>query len=91
MKEKESEFSKARKEKIEALKSEGIELYPNDVKVRDTAESIMTRFGDMDNDALSTVNEQFTLAGRMMAIRDFGKGAFVSLQDRTGRIQVFVR
>jgi lysyl-tRNA synthetase, class II len=91
MKEKESELSRARREKIEALKSEGIDLYPNGVTVKDTAEAILTRFGEMDPDALSKVNEQFTLAGRMMAVRDFGKGAFVKLQDRTGRIQAFFR
>jgi lysyl-tRNA synthetase class 2 len=31
------------------------------------------------------------IAGRLMAIRDFGKAAFAHLQDRSGRIQVYVR
>lgn len=91
MKEKESDFLRSRREKIESLKAEGIELYPNDVKVSDTAAGILARLGGLDNDALSRISDRFSLAGRMMAIRDFGKGAFVSLQDRTGRIQVFLR
>jgi len=91
MKEKESELVRSRREKIEALTAEGIELYPNGITVMDTAGSIIARFGEMDADALNKVNQQFTLAGRMMAVRDFGKGAFVKLQDRTGKIQAFFR
>ncbi|HOG17058.1 MAG: Lysine--tRNA ligase, heat inducible [Syntrophaceae bacterium PtaU1.Bin231] len=86
-----SELLRKRKEKIAALKSEGVELYPNGVRVKDTTASITERFGRMDNEALAKVEEKFCLAGRMMAIRDFGKGAFVSLQDRRGRLQAYIR
>lgn len=88
---KESELFKARREKMESLRADGVDLYPNDVEVKDTARAILTRFAEATNDALEGIQERFTLAGRMMAIRDFGKGAFISLQDRTGRIQVFIR
>ncbi len=86
-----SELLKKRKEKIAALKSDGVELYPNDVLVKDTTASIDRRFAGVDHEALSKVEEKFSLAGRMMAIRDFGKGAFVSLQDRKGRLQIYIR
>ncbi len=76
---------------MEGLRADGVDLYPNEVKVKDTARAILTRFADATNDALAGIQERFSLAGRMMAIRDFGKGAFVSLQDRTGRIQIFIR
>ncbi|TFG93147.1 MAG: lysine--tRNA ligase, partial [Syntrophobacterales bacterium] len=33
---------------------------------------------------------KFALAGRLMAVRDFGKAAFVSIQDRGGRIQGYI-
>ena len=88
---KESELFKTRREKIENLKAEGVELYPNNVEVKDKARAVQTRFADMDKDALDKVQDRFSLAGRMMAVRDFGKGAFISLQDRSGRIQVFIR
>ncbi len=88
---KESELLKTKREKIETLKAEGIDLYQNDVRVKDTAGSILERFADMDQEVLDAPEERFTIAGRMMAIRDFGKGAFISLRDRTGRIQVFIR
>ena len=87
----ESELIKKRIEKIEALKADGVDLYPNDIRVRDTTSSIGERFGQMTPEELEKVTERFTLAGRMMAVRDFGKGAFISIQDRTGRLQAFLR
>ena len=87
----ESELIKKRIEKIEALKADGVDLYPNDARVGDTTSSISERFGRMTPEELEKVTERFTLAGRMMAVRDFGKGAFISIQDRTGRLQAFLR
>ena len=86
----ESELLPKRIEKISALKAEGVDLYPNGVCVGVTTESILERFKDADNEALAGLNERFTLAGRMMAIRNFGKAAFINIQDRKGRIQAYL-
>jgi lysyl-tRNA synthetase class 2 len=86
-----SELLRKRKEKIASLAAEGVELYPNDVQVNDATLDILNRFSIMDAEALKSVEERFTLAGRLMAVRDFGKGAFVIIQDRKGRIQAFIR
>ena len=86
-----SELLRKKKEKIESLKAEAIELYPNDVRVKDTAASIAGRFTGMDNDSLAAVDERLSIAGRLIAIRDFGKGSFVMIQDRTGRLQAYIR
>ena len=83
----ESELLKKRREKIDSLKEEGIDLYPNDIRVGDTTAAISERFGSLDHEALEKVTERFTLAGRLMAVRDFGKGAFISIQDRKGRFR----
>lgn len=86
----ESDLLKKRKEKIDALKAEGIDLYPNDVDVRNTTEEILSRFSDMSPDQLAQMEEPFSVAGRIMAIRNFGKAAFISLQDRKGRLQGYI-
>jgi len=86
-----SELIKKKKEKIDSLKADGIELYPNNVRVKDTTASIMNRFTDMDHDAIAAIDEKFAIAGRIMAIRDFGKGSFFMVQDRSGRLQVYIR
>lgn len=87
----ESELIRKRRGKIDSLKADGIELYPNGVRVTDTTADIISRYAHMDNEALAQVGSRFTLAGRLMAIRDFGKGAFINLQDRKGRIQALIR
>jgi lysyl-tRNA synthetase class 2 len=87
----ESELLKIRKEKIESLISDGVNLYPNDIRIPDTAESLHSRFDQMESEALEAVQETFTVAGRIMARRDFGKAAFIGIQDRTGKIQSYVR
>jgi lysyl-tRNA synthetase, class II len=40
---------------------------------------------------LSTNETQVKMAGRVMAIRGHGKTCFMDMQDKTGRIQVYVR
>ena len=87
----ESELLKKRREKIESLRAGGIDLYPNDVSVGQTTAAIGERFGQMESEALEKITERFTLAGRLMAVRDFGKGAFITIQDRKGRLQAFLR
>jgi lysyl-tRNA synthetase, class II len=91
----ESELLRKKKEKIESLKADGIELYPNDARVTDTAAAVIERFANMDKDVLESMPEDergsVSIAGRLMAIRDFGKGSFATVQDRTGKLQIFIR
>ena len=87
----ENELLKKRREKADLIKNEGIDLYPNDVRVANDTESMKARFDPLPAEELEKIEERFTLAGRIMAVRDFGKGAFVSIQDRKGRIQIFLR
>ncbi len=87
----ESELFRKKREKIESLRASGVELYPNDVKVSHRTDAIQKKYGHLEPSALEGVSERFSIAGRIMAIRDFGKGAFIVLQDRGGRLQVFIR
>jgi lysyl-tRNA synthetase class 2 len=77
--------------KIGDLKKEGINLFPNDFPVEKTSEDLVNRFGKATPQDLKTVKESFSLAGRIMTMRDFGKAAFIHIQDRKGKIQVYVR
>lgn len=51
------------------------------------------RSGDVkeDFDALAEAETEVKLAGRVMAIRGHGKTCFMDMQDKDGRIQVYVR
>ena len=45
----------------------------------------------MSDEELKSVEETFCLAGRIVAIRDFGKASFIQIQDRKGRIQAYLQ
>ncbi len=90
MEEKNVEFQE-RLKKLKALRERGIDPYPNDFKPAHTAASVHERFGGLDAGELDKAADEASLAGRIMARRSFGKAAFVHIQDRTGRIQVYFK
>ncbi|MGB4220412.1 MAG: amino acid--tRNA ligase-related protein, partial [Smithellaceae bacterium] len=85
-----SDLLRARFEKITALKAAGVNLYPNDIKPQNTTAEIIERLGEASTDELGKLAETFSVAGRLMAVRNFGKAAFIKIQDRTGRIQCYL-
>ncbi len=85
-----NDLLKVRREKIAALKAAGIDLYPNDAKPQNTTAQILDEFGQTDSENLAQLSQKFSLAGRLMAIRSFGKAAFVKIQDRKGRMQCYL-
>ncbi len=87
----ESEVLRQWKERIKTLRAMGIELFPNDFRAEYTSEDIIARYGDRSTEALAALEETVSCAGRIMAIRHFGRAAFILLQDRKGRIQAYLR
>ncbi|HOT41098.1 MAG TPA: lysine--tRNA ligase [Syntrophorhabdaceae bacterium] len=86
-----NELIAVRKEKEKALKELGIDTYPQDRGPYITTEEISLRFGTLSHEELEKTDERVSAAGRIMSFRDFGKSTFVHIQDRKGRIQVYVR
>jgi len=85
-----NELLNIRREKIADLKSAGVDLYPNDVKPQNTTSEILGKFENSDSDALAALSETFSIAGRLMAVRNFGKAAFIKIQDYKGHIQGYI-
>jgi len=86
-----SRLLKEIKIKVQDLREKGINLYPSGFRRTITVQEVIDRFGHMDNHELSEIADTFTLAGRVMSRRDFGKAAFIHIKDGTGRIQVYIR
>jgi len=86
-----SELLKLRREKLDEFAKEGINPFPNDFKVTHNSQEIRERFSKMEANDLEKVEEEFSLAGRVMAIRNFGKAAFFHIQDRKGKIQAYIQ
>jgi lysyl-tRNA synthetase, class II len=80
-----------RKKKTESLKAMGISLYPAGFRCDLTVSEAVSRFGGLDSETLEKTKGSFKLAGRIVALRDFGKASFIHFKDRTGRIQAYVR
>jgi lysyl-tRNA synthetase, class II len=89
--EKASTLLEDRKNKLEILKGMGVSLYPTGFKCDLTAAEALGRFGDMDTESLEQNKQSFSLAGRILAVRDFGKASFIHIKDRNGRIQAYIR
>jgi lysyl-tRNA synthetase class 2 len=89
--EEQKELFLQRKKKAEELLSEGIPLYPNTFRVSHSVEEVLASYGNKSEEDFRALETRFALAGRLMRLSNFGKAAFFHVQDRTGRIQGYLR
>jgi len=68
----------------------GVKLFPNDFVKKNAAAAIAELYGEYSADDLLKVEEEFSLAGRMVLLRSFGKVSFFHLMDYSGRIQCYI-
>ena len=87
---KKSSIIENRKKKLEDLKNNNINLFPNDFEVLHTVRDIVKAI-ENSPDSLTQDDPVFIVAGRMMAVNRFGKAAFIRFRDRTGQLQAYVR
>jgi lysyl-tRNA synthetase class 2 len=83
-----------RREKLKALretaKAQGGAAFPNDFKPLHKAEALQSQYSALDKETLDPQSIPATVAGRMMLKRVMGKASFATIQDATGRIQLYV-
>jgi len=87
--EKTNDLFNQKKDKINALRADGVNPYPGDIHVDHTVEYVRRTVEQLP--AKGELAETFSLAGRIMAINSFGKSAFIRFNDRTGQMQAYVR
>ena len=78
-----------RREKLKAIREKGI-AFPNDFKPEHFAAPLHAQFGEQENETLDTQAVVVKVAGRMMLKRVMGKASFATIQDKTGRVQLFI-
>jgi lysyl-tRNA synthetase, class II len=95
-----SQLEKTRLEKLEQLKAQGIEPYPNQTVRTMTSRAVLQAFESAEADAAASATDadpvaaepvRAVLAGRLRSIRPMGKITFAHIEDGEGRIQVFLR
>lgn len=82
-----------RRGKLAALRERGI-AFPNDFRREHYAGDLQAEFADRERWTTETLDElarPVKLAGRMLAKRIMGKASFVTVQDESGRIQLFLQ
>ncbi len=91
MEEKYNELELVRLEKIKKLQEMGIDPFPIQAEQSATAREAIAAFEASEKAGQTDTAEEVILAGRIRGMRPMGKLAFVHIEDRSGRIQLFFR
>ena len=65
--------------------------YPNDFKRRHLSQELIDELDQFSKEDLAKKNKKTTVAGRIMLRRLMGKASFTTIQDFSGRIQLYLR
>jgi len=84
------EIVRVRREKLAALREAG-NAFPNDFRPDARAADLQQRYATADKAMLAAQPLHVRVAGRVMLKRVMGKASFLTLQDGSGRIQIYLR
>ncbi len=79
-----------RREKAQNIRELGIDPFGQKFERTDFAADLKEKYSDVEHDEFDNMDDTATVAGRIMFIRKMGKASFFSIQDKTGRIQVYI-
>ncbi|MBT9626652.1 lysine--tRNA ligase [Ligilactobacillus ruminis] len=82
---------RVRREKMQELRDAGIDPFGHRFERDSMNQELHEKYGDMDKEELNDKDIIVTIAGRMVAKRGKGKVGFADLQDKTGRMQLYIR
>jgi lysyl-tRNA synthetase class 2 len=90
----ENQLIAERREKLNVMRerqAQGLGIaFPNDFKPAHHASNLHALHGEKTPEALVEEGQFAKVAGRMMLKRVMGKASFATLQDSTGRIQIYI-
>lgn len=79
-----SEEHHIRVDKVKKLRDQGVEPWPEHKEVPNTSKQVLDEFKE-------DLETEYTVAGRIIALRWHGKSAFAKIQDRHGRLQIYFK
>ena len=80
-----SEEHQVRLEKVTTMRQSGIEPWPQHKPVNATCKDVIDEYQE------DKESRQYEIAGRVMSFRSHGKTIFATIQDQSGRLQIYVR
>ena len=90
MSKEENHLIEERRKKLAELKK--LEnAFPNDFRRKNLAQDLKNSFDNFSKEELQKKKKKVSVAGRIMLRRMMGKASFTTIQDFSGRIQLYVR
>ncbi len=86
----ENQIVAERRAKLAVLRANGNNAFPNDFRRDALAADLHAQHGSRPNEELEAAGIRVAVAGRMMLKRLMGKASFATIQDMSGRIQLYV-
>lgn len=86
----ENHLIEERRKKLLALR-EKTNAYPNNFRRDSLADDLLKSFGEEKKEDLENKGISVSVAGRVMLRRIMGKASFCTIQDMSGRIQLYLR
>ncbi len=79
-----------RQDKAAILREGGQHPYGNGFTPSNTILEFIDKYAARSKEELEGATQIYTLAGRVMALRDMGKSSFLQIMDRSGKVQLFL-
>lgn len=86
-----NELIKQRLKKLHDIKAVGIDPYNGRFNPKASSAEIHAKYQSVDREALGSMDANTSVAGRIVAMRNFGRASFAHIQDAAGRIQVYFK
>jgi lysyl-tRNA synthetase class 2 len=87
----EDELIQQRKDKLARIQGRGIDPYPARTERTHTAAEAVAAFEAWEHAGTGDDSPSVSVAGRVTALRNMGKAAFLDVRDGTGRIQCYLK
>jgi len=88
---KDNQFLKQRREKAEALAELGVNLYSNAFSPANKIREVLPQGEHLAAETADETRFTYSIAGRILSMRKFGKAAFCHISDSSGMMQVYIK
>jgi lysyl-tRNA synthetase class 2 len=75
--------------KLKEISAMGVRSYAGRYEATASAQELLDKYRNASKEGLEKERVTVSLAGRIMALRSFGKACFIHIQDASGRIQLY--
>lgn len=86
-----SEQEIVRRGKLEKYRELGLDPFGQAYEQKNKSSDIKKKYAEYTHEQLEEMKVEVQIAGRIMFIRKMGKASFFAMQDREGKIQVYIR